>query len=603
MREFNMMMNGPSYLILSMMMICFISSFIIPSVSCNHDDDLAADPQRPQYHFLPPQWWINDPNGPVYFNDLYHLFYQYTPNSTNSGLKYWGHAYSKDLAKWTHLPVAISPTPGSYDENGIWTGSSTITNLKSGPMTNFGPLYAIYTGINQQGQQVQCIAFPKNASDPLLLEWVKYDNNPVLGGPPFSPATGFRDPTTAWYDDVDGLWRMVVGSGVPGSHGMTLLYESKDTLSWTYAGYPLYDGKPPPFGDDMFECPDFYPVSPSLHLLKVSTTGRDMWVTGSYKNSGGGKVTFTPTGTVGTFDFGDFYASKSFYDTKEKRRVTWGWVLEEDGGAASRGWAGMFTLPRVVTIDPKTNIIRQNPVDSLSSLRGPLKSFSNVSVEVGSEIALPLNGNMQGDQIEMLVTIDDVASSTASFTIRVRSSGGSGQQQVEHTDIIVTLPSPPSSPEVNMDRPGADYHLIVLAKMDANECRTLCEADPLCVVWTAYQNASGTPLCTLKNGIPNAVPRANTITGLRGSVTIDRGASSLASDAAKGSVIAPVIGQPSTLRVFIDHSVIEVYINGGLSCMTTRVYPTLPSSQGVSLLATGGNVKLSVNIWSMGSIF
>ena len=75
-------------------------------------ESLAADPQRPRYHFLPPANWLNDPNGLIHWNGVYHLFYQYNPNEPVHRDVHWGHAASTDLVHWTHLPIALAPTPG-----------------------------------------------------------------------------------------------------------------------------------------------------------------------------------------------------------------------------------------------------------------------------------------------------------------------------------------------------------------------------------------------------------------------------------------------------------------------------------------------------------
>lgn len=87
---------------------------------------LASDPRRPQYHFLPPANWMNDPNGPIYWMEKYHLFYQYNPGATVWGDMHWGHAVSEDMVHWRHLPPALSPTPGGPDAAGCFTGSAIV---------------------------------------------------------------------------------------------------------------------------------------------------------------------------------------------------------------------------------------------------------------------------------------------------------------------------------------------------------------------------------------------------------------------------------------------------------------------------------------------
>src|SRR5580698_11677140 len=82
---------------------------------------LASDPRRPQYHLLPARIWMNDPNGPIYWRGKYHMFFQYNPHAAVWGDMHWNHATSPDLIHWKHQPLALSPTPGSYDAFGCFT--------------------------------------------------------------------------------------------------------------------------------------------------------------------------------------------------------------------------------------------------------------------------------------------------------------------------------------------------------------------------------------------------------------------------------------------------------------------------------------------------
>ena len=99
---------------------------------------LARDPLRPQFHLLPAANWMNDPNGPVFWKGKYHLFFQYNPNGAYWGDMHWAHAVSTDLVHWKHLPVALAPTPGGYDSEGCFSGSTVIDH---------GTPTIIYTGV------------------------------------------------------------------------------------------------------------------------------------------------------------------------------------------------------------------------------------------------------------------------------------------------------------------------------------------------------------------------------------------------------------------------------------------------------------------------
>ncbi|XP_077253848.1 beta-fructofuranosidase, soluble isoenzyme I-like [Tasmannia lanceolata] len=138
--------------------------------------------------------------GPLFYLGWYHLFYQWNPDAAIWGNITWGHGVSRDLIHWEYLPLAMVPDHW-YNINGVWTGSATLLSD--------GKLVMLYTGSTNESVQVQNLAFPANPSDPLLLDWVKYENNPVLLPPSGIGSTDFRDPTTAWFAP-DGTWRLTI---------------------------------------------------------------------------------------------------------------------------------------------------------------------------------------------------------------------------------------------------------------------------------------------------------------------------------------------------------------------------------------------------------
>jgi len=102
---------------------------------------LAHDPHRPQYHFIAPGNWLNDPNGLIQWDGRYHMFYQYNPRGAFHGTIHWGHAVSDDLVHWTDLPIALAPTPGGHDAEGCWSGCA---------VDNGGVPTLIYSGVFPQ---------------------------------------------------------------------------------------------------------------------------------------------------------------------------------------------------------------------------------------------------------------------------------------------------------------------------------------------------------------------------------------------------------------------------------------------------------------------
>src|SRR5580658_1601261 len=290
---------------------------------------LAADPHRPQYHLLPAANWMNDPNGPIYWNGKYHMFYQYNPNGAFWGDMHWGHAVSEDMVHWKHLPVALAPTPGGPDKDGVFSGCAVIDN---------GAVTAVYTGVNPE---TQCIA----TSGGDLTEWKKFAGNPVIAAPPAGlQVTGFRDPCVWKEGDT---WLMAVGSGFRGKGGAVLLYESKDLRHWNYL-HPLVTGrmkagpgaKDPVDSGEMWECPDFFSID-GKHLLIHSTERVVKYLMGAYKDR-----QFFPE-SMGGIDHGSYYAARTTTNTGD-RHILWGWLTESRTVEAQRaaGWSGVMSLPR-----------------------------------------------------------------------------------------------------------------------------------------------------------------------------------------------------------------------------------------------------------------
>jgi beta-fructofuranosidase len=312
---------------------------------------LVNDPRRPQFHLLPAANWMNDPNGPIYWNGSYHMFYQYNPNGAFWGDMHWGHAMGPDMIHWTHLPVALSPTPGGPDAGGCFSGTAVV---KDGVVT------LLYTGVvpapeddatirdgKHSLRESQCLA---TTDDPELKTWSKLPK-PVIATPPANmKVTGFRDPSP-WRSGE--WWYMTVGSGIPNQGGAVLLYRSKDLQHWEYL-HVLASGRGKGIdtpnkvdSGDMWECPDLFLLD-GEHVLIYSTAGKACWQSGELDPK---QMLFHPKRT-GVLDYGSYYAPKTQLD-KSGQRILWGWIPEtrplEQYRAA--GWAGMMSLPRVVTVD------------------------------------------------------------------------------------------------------------------------------------------------------------------------------------------------------------------------------------------------------------
>lgn len=330
---------------------------------------LARDPMRPQFHLLPARNWMNDPNGPIYFNGRYHMFFQYNPEGPTWGNMSWNHAVSPDMLHWTHRSLAMTPTPGSFDSFGVFSGSALQVGKR---------VYVVYTGTKESTPELatirdgqnkieesQCLAW---SDDPELNIWTKAPA-PIIPVPPAGmKITGFRDPS-AWRQ---GEWYyMVVASGVARVGGCVLLYRSRDLRKWNYL-HPLTSGvwngiltANPCDDGEMWECPDFFALDGG-HVLIYSTLGKVFWQSGVFNEK---ELTFTPSKT-GLLDLDAFYAPKTQLDA-QGRRILWGWIPERRDDTAMRaaGWSGMMSLPRVLNLD-RDRTLRMQVLPEAAGLRG-----------------------------------------------------------------------------------------------------------------------------------------------------------------------------------------------------------------------------------------
>jgi beta-fructofuranosidase len=333
----------------------------------------------------------------MYYKGWYHFFYQYNPKGAVWNNIVWAHSVSRDLINWVALETALRPSIPS-DRYGCWSGSATV--LPDGTPV------IMYTGINHPNidYQVQNVAYPKNKSDPLLREWVKPSHiNPIIVPERDINVTQFRDPTTAWRA-ADGQWRLLIGSATGGgSRGVAYVYRSRDFRRWTRVRRPLHSA---PTG--MWECPDFYPVSTDgrrvgletsvssgprvKHVLKNSLDLRryDYYTVGTYRQKVEQYVPDNPAGDEHRlrYDYGNFYASKTFYDPAKRRRILWGWANESDTAAddVAKGWAGIQAIPRTVWLDPSGKQLLQWPIEEVEALRGKAVTLGTAVIKPGHHV-------------------------------------------------------------------------------------------------------------------------------------------------------------------------------------------------------------------------
>ncbi|XP_027941463.1 beta-fructofuranosidase, insoluble isoenzyme CWINV1-like [Vigna unguiculata] len=527
----------------------------------------AKQPYRTSYHFQPQENWMNDPNGPMYYKGVYHLFYQHNPEAATFGDRIvWGHSVSYDLINWIHLNNAIEPS-GAYDINSCWSGSATIIPGKEEPMI-------LYTGIDDKKHQVQNLAVPKNLSDIFLREWVKHSENPVMTPPSGVEVDNFRDPSTAW-QGKDGKWRVVVGAQ-NGDEGKAILYQSEDFVNWKVDPNPFYASQ----NTGVCECPDFFPVymngstngvdtsvqNPSVrHVLKISYLSKlhDYYFLGKYASDQGNfipDVRFTGTSSDLRYDYGKFYASKSFFDHAKNRRILWGWVNESDSTQddIQKGWAGLQTIPRQVWLDKSGKRLVQWPLEELEQLRGKHIRITGENLVHGSNLEVSGITASQAD-VEVLFEVPEL-------------------EKAEFLDPNGVDPQLLCSQEYAA-RSGTigPFGLLALASKDLKEHTA--------IFFRIYRTPN-TYVCLMCS---------------------DQSRSSLRHDLDKTTygTIFDIDSNLKTisLRSLIDHSIIESFGDEGRVCITSRVYPSLAIEKDAHLYAfnygSQSVVVSELNAWSM----
>ncbi len=322
--------------------------------TANSESELVLfnEPYRPQYHFTPPEKWMNDPNGLVYNQGVYHLFYQYYPDDIVWGPMHWGHATSKDMVHWDHKPIALFP-----DEHGlIFSGSAVVDKQNT---SGFGtldnpPLVAIFTYHLMEGEkagrtdfQTQGIAYSLDNGD----TWTKYQGNPVIGNPGIKD---FRDPKVFWDIDTE-QWVMVL---VAGDHAK--FYKSANLQDWEFMS---------DFGQDfgahggVWECPDLFPLdhpNPEHYgqkwvlLVSINPGGPNGGSATQYFIGDWDGTTFTPDDNQTRWlEYGaDNYAGVTYNNLPNNERLFIGWMSNWNYArdTPTKVWRSAMTLPRTLKL-------------------------------------------------------------------------------------------------------------------------------------------------------------------------------------------------------------------------------------------------------------
>ncbi|MEO7531396.1 MAG: glycoside hydrolase family 32 protein [Sediminibacterium sp.] len=377
------------------LLLLFVFAIACEQHTANHPMQSYNEPYRPQIHFSPKQHWMNDPNGMVYWNNTWHLFFQYYPDSTVWGPMHWAHATSKDLTHWTEQPIALFPDSLGY----IFSGSVVVDKQNSSGFGKDGktPLVAIFTQHDPKGEkegkdnfQNQSIAYSVDEGN----TWIKYANNPVLKNPGIKD---FRDPKVAW-NETHKKWIMTLAT-----KDRVSFYSSINLIQWN---------KESEFGQNIgahggvWECPDLFPIV---------ADGKNIWVLLVSINPGGPQGGSATQYFTGDFDGKIFTTSQTetkWVDagTDDYAGVTWsnagarhiflGWMSNWQYAQVvpTKTWRSAMTLPRDLTLE-KINgqyYLRSLPVKELAAIeekRVPEKNVITFNKKITGPTQLRFHSN------------------------------------------------------------------------------------------------------------------------------------------------------------------------------------------------------------------
>ena len=365
-------MNIKSFLVL---FLVFISLF-----SKAQNSSVYHEQYRPQVHYSPKAHWMNDPNGMVYNERIYHLFYQYYPGSTVWGPMHWGHATSNDMLHWKEQPVAFYPDSSGY----IFSGSAVIDKNNTSGFGKDGkvPLVAIFTQHDPAGEKAGTDTF-QNQSIAYSLDngktWTKYAHNPVIKNPGIKD---FRDPKVMWYED-EKKWLMILAV-----KDHVSIYSSTDLKNWV---------KESDFGNTIgahggvWECPDFFYMYDGNKKVWIITCS----INPGAPNGGSGTQYF-----IGDFDGKTFTANDTTtkwidYGPDDYAGVTWsntgnekyflGWMSNWNYATKvpTIKWRSAMTLPRKLSIKNVGGnmLIASVPINALNKIESNKISFTDIKLD------------------------------------------------------------------------------------------------------------------------------------------------------------------------------------------------------------------------------
>ena len=364
------------------------------------------DPYRPCYHFSAPARSMGDPHGPIFFDDFYHLFYQFSPINDEHDCSYWGHARSNDLLHWEHLPIAIGPSQGSGEAR-CFSGCPLITSDGQAQLlyTSIGPGYRTHWHTAEQWLV---------EGDRDLIRWKKHAHNPVM------PETIHGD--TKVYDWRDpygfvhqGETYVVCGGNLnqrAGGQAVVTLYRATNpqNTQWQYLGIVFVH---PNKDVQNIECPNLFQLDDKWVLI-VSPHSRPEYFIGSFdpsipafKAESHGLI---ECGSNDNVMFGTHSYAPYSFENHKGGRMLWTWVY---GTAEVPGWNDCLSLPRELFLN-NTGDLCQQPAAVLQSLRRESVSLPSLSMNAATK---RIDG-FASDTFEFICTIELITAQKAGLILR-----------------------------------------------------------------------------------------------------------------------------------------------------------------------------------------
>jgi len=500
---------------------------------------LASDRYRPIFHYVNPSGSLNDPNGLCFWNGNWHLFYQAYPEEDRR--QHWGHAVSSDLVHWRDLPYAIYPGP----ELKVYSGSTLVDGDK---------VIAMYHG-TMLGNMVAI------SSDPLLLNWEKVGDGAVI---PLENPNGFTLPYSVFDPCIwkkDGVYYSISGGRtLTGPGGAPVrsnsLFRSRDLEHWEYVHQFVEDDRFTFIGDDG-ACPYFWPIGDKYMLNFFSHMSGGQYLLGDYdKENDKFHVTSAGRYNHGYGSPGGVHAPSVTPDGNGNLII----IFNMQSGYQTTGWNQIMSLPRKLTLLPD-EVIGQEAAADYSSLHYNAKSIGRTALPANKEVLMK---SVSGNAMEMEIEIDMKEAQMVELNV-LRSP-----RKEEYTRIVIYK---------DKGFPGGLNYI-------------------------AGDNTAYMPDDLLAGLKGERIQRSFARQSL---ISLETAASSTLSGVSirPPETAAFSLGREEKvkLHVFIDKSIVEVFVNG-VQCVAARVYPGRNDSLGVSLKSINKDAELtSLRSWQMKSIY